>query len=215
MFDLDGTLIDTAPDLADALNAVRLEQGMTPLELTKIRSVVSLGGMAMIKLAFDISSKDAEFITLRQNFLDHYYQNIHKKTRLFDGMEVVLDTLENNNVNWGIVTNKPEWLTTPLLDKMQLSHRAMCVISGDTLPYSKPNPEPLLHACKLMDCPPSHAVYIGDAKRDIEAGNNAGMPTIIACYGYIEEDAVLNEWGATSMINSPLEIISLLNIINE
>jgi N-acetyl-D-muramate 6-phosphate phosphatase len=212
LFDLDGTLVDTAPDLADALNMVRREYGMPPLDLSKIRSVVSLGGTAMIKLAFNLSSTDTEFSATRQRFLDLYAENIFCKTKMFDGIEDVLDTLEENNFQWGIVTNKPGWLTTTLLEKMELNLRAGCVISGDSLPYSKPRPEPLLHACKLMECSPAEAVYIGDAKRDIEAGQNAGMATIIARYGYIEEGAAIHEWGATTMIDTPEEILAWLNI---
>lgn len=211
LFDLDGTLADTAPDLAYALNQVRREYGEPPLAYMKIRSVVSLGGAAMIKLAFAKSPGDSGYDQIRTRFLDIYLENILRETRLFPGIERVLDTLEAENRNWGIVTNKPGWLTDPLLEKMKLSKRAGCVISGDTLPFSKPHPEPLLHACRLMNCLPAETVYIGDAQRDIEAGKNAGMPTVIAGYGYIEEDTVLDSWGANLIINSPIEILAWLN----
>jgi len=211
LFDLDGTLADTAPDLAFALNQVRREYGQPPLAYMKIRSVVSLGGAAMINLAFAISPGDSGYDQIRTRFLDIYHQNILRETRLFPGIERVLDTLESEDRNWGIVTNKPGWLTDPLLEKMKLSKRAGCVISGDTLPFSKPHPEPLLHACRLMNCLPAETVYIGDAQRDIEAGKNAGMPTMIAGYGYIEEDMALDSWGANMIINSPIEILEWLN----
>jgi len=211
LFDLDGTLADTAPDLAYALNQVRREYGEPPLAYMKIRSVVSLGGAAMIKLAFAKSPGDSGYDQIRTRFLDIYLENILRETRLFPGIERVLDTLESEDRNWGIVTNKPGWLTDPLLEKMKLSKRAGCVISGDTLPFSKPHPEPLLHACRLMNCLPAETVYIGDAKRDIEAGKNAGMPTVIAGYGYIEEDTALDSWGANLIINSPIEILEWLS----
>jgi N-acetyl-D-muramate 6-phosphate phosphatase len=211
LFDLDGTLADTAPDLAYALNQVRREYGEPPLAYMKIRSVVSLGGAAMIKLAFAKAPGDSGYDQIRTRFLDIYLENILRETRLFPGIERVLDTLDAENRNWGIVTNKPGWLTDPLLEKMKLSKRAGCVISGDTLPFSKPHPEPLLHACRLMNCLPAETVYIGDAQRDIEAGKNAGMPTVIAGYGYIEEDTALDSWGANLIINSPIEILEWLS----
>jgi len=211
LFDLDGTLADTAPDLAYALNQVRREYGEPPLAYMKIRSVVSLGGAAMIKLAFAKVPGDSGYDQIRTRFLDIYLENILRETRLFPGIERVLDTLDAENRNWGIVTNKPGWLTDPLLEKMKLSKRAGCVISGDTLPFSKPHPEPLLHACRLMNCLPAETVYIGDAQRDIEAGKNAGMPTVIAGYGYIEEDTALDSWGANLIINSPIEILEWLS----
>ena len=212
LFDLDGTLIDTAPDLTYALNVVRAEKELPPLELSQARPVVSLGGTAMIKLAFNITHDDPEFNDTRQKFLDVYRENIYCKTRLFDGMEQVLNTLDNLQLQWGIVTNKPEWLTTPLLQQMQLDSRASCVISGDTLPYAKPSPEPLLHACSLMGCVANESVYIGDAKRDVEAGINAGIETIIASYGYIEAHAKLEDWGANTIIEHPLDILDWLEI---
>ena len=210
LFDLDGTLADTAPDMAFALNKLRQQRGKPPLEFDKIRPVVSLGGAAMIKLAFNLTVDDTEFEALRKNFLEIYSQNIFRNTRLFPGMDHVLDTLEANNCQWGIVTNKPGWLTGPLLEAMELDNRASCVISGDTLPYNKPRPEPLLHACSLMDCSPGDTVYIGDARRDIEAGKNAGMSTIIARYGYIENGEVPDTWGADVIIDTPLEILEWL-----
>ena len=149
LFDLDGTLLDTAPDMAHAINLVRHEYGMVPLDYYQIRPFVSLGAAAMINVGFNITNTDPEFEIIRQKFLDKYSENIFCKTQFFDGMEVVLDTLEKHALHWGIVTNKPAWLTTPLMEKTQLSNRAGCIISGDTLTVTKPNPEPLLYACKL------------------------------------------------------------------
>ncbi|NNE37513.1 MAG: phosphoglycolate phosphatase [Gammaproteobacteria bacterium] len=210
LFDLDGTLIDTAPDLAHALNETRGNRGLPPIEFNKIRQAVSLGGAAMIKLAFNVEKTAPEFPVIRDEFLSIYSDNIHIHSKYFDGMEAVINTLENSGYQWGIVTNKPGWLTTPLLQSIGLNTRVKCVVSGDTLPYMKPSPEPLLHACKQLDCPADVCVYVGDAKRDIEAGSAAGMQTIIATYGYIEETAILDEWGADSMIDHPKELLEWL-----
>lgn len=211
LFDLDGTLVDTAPDLAFALNLLRQEQDMPPLEYLQIRSVVSLGGAAMIKLGFDRTAADPGFEALRQRFLELYRCNITRHTRLFPDMDHVLDALESDNHNWGIVTNKPGWLTTPLLEALKIDKRAKCIVSGDTLPFNKPRPEPLLHACKLMGCQPEETAYIGDARRDIEAGLNAGMTTVIAGYGYIEDGEAPDSWGADIIVKSPIEILEWFN----
>ncbi len=212
LFDLDGTLIDTAPDLSYALNILRDEYGLPPVDFNKFRKVVSLGGTAMVKTGFDIDTDDPKFQDIRSRFLEIYSNNICTLSRLFEGMDLVLNNLEVRNMNWGIVTNKPGWLTLPLLKKIGLDARVKCVVSGDTLPYTKPHPEPLLHACKVMNSLPGETIYIGDSQRDIEAGKNAGMSTMIAAYGYIEDNASLDEWGANSIIESPLEILDRLDI---
>jgi phosphoglycolate phosphatase len=212
LFDLDGTLADTGPDMAYALNQLRQARGLPPLEYGMIRPVVSLGGAAMIYLAFNLTAADPEFETTRRDFLDIYRQNIYRHTRLFAGMDQVLDTLEANHSRWGIVTNKPGWLTAPLLKAMKLDGRAGCVVSGDTLPYNKPRPEPLLHACGIMGCQPVDTAYIGDARRDIEAGKNAGMTTAVARYGYIETGELPDTWGADTVIDQPVQILEWLRI---
>ena len=187
LFDLDGTLADTADDLANALNAIRLKYELTTLPKEIIRPTVSLGGNAMIKLAFDLEEGDTGFESIRDEFLNHYRANIAHETRLFEGMEELLLALESENKPWGIVTNKPSWLTDPLVEAMCLDERAACVISGDTLEHRKPHPAPILHACKLMHADPATTIYIGDAQRDIEAGRRAGTKTLIALYGYIDD----------------------------
>jgi len=206
LFDLDGTLADTADDLANALNAIRLKYELTTLSKEVIRPTVSLGGNAMIKLAFDLEEGDSGFESIRDEFLNYYRNNIAQETRLFDGMEELLLSLENEKKPWGIVTNKSSWLTDPLVEALSLDKRAACVISGDTLEYRKPHPAPILHACKLMQSDPATTIYIGDAQRDIEAGRRAGTKTLIALYGYIDtgEDPV--DWGADGMVTSAFEI---------
>ena len=170
LLDLDGTLADTAPDLAKALNQTLEQHGRVTLPFEIIRPVVSLGGAAMIELGFGITDADPLYESLRKQFLDNYFADIANSTQLFAGMEEVLDQLETNHYLWGIVTNKPGWLTAPLLAALNLEKRPDCIISGDTLSQRKPHPAPLLHACKLLTRPPEFAVYVGDAQRDIEAG---------------------------------------------
>jgi phosphoglycolate phosphatase len=212
LFDLDGTLADTAPDLADALNHVLSINNKPNLKLEAIRQVVSHGGIALIKLGFDIDPSHSDFEPLRQQLLEYYLNNIANKTKLFNGMEQLLLQIEQNNMNWGVVTNKPAWLTDPLMRALKLDTRAICIVSGDTLEERKPHPAPLLHACAIAGSAFDECVYIGDAERDIIAGNKAGMQTIIASFGYIDLNDHLESWNADLIIESPGEIASWLGI---
>lgn len=207
LFDLDGTLVDTAPDLADALNGTRANHGLPPLPFEAIRPTVSLGGAAMIQAGFGVAEADAGFIPLRDEFLALYRDGVARRSRLFPGMEQVLARLEENGVPWGIVTNKSGWLTTPLAQALGLAARARCIVSGDTVEQPKPHPAPLLHACKLLGCAPPEALYVGDAKRDMEAGRRAGMTTIVAAYGYIEAGENPADWQADGLIRHPAELL--------
>jgi len=207
LFDLDGTLADTAPDLANALNKVLTENNRPPLPLQTIRYEVSNGASALIKLGFNIDSSDSQFESLRLRLLQHYAQAIAAETRLFDGMQEVLTMLEDLNIHWGVVTNKPSRFTHPLLDALALSPRAACVICGDTLEKKKPHPEPILHACDIVGCKPHETIYIGDALRDIEAGKRAGTKTLVALFGYISMQQQPLHWGADGLIDTPQEII--------
>jgi 2-phosphoglycolate phosphatase len=211
LFDLDGTLLDTAPDLADALNAVLREQHRDTLPFEQIRPVVSHGGIALIELGFRLSRDDPAFGPLRQRLLDIYRANLALKTRPFHGMDDVLDEIERRGLNWGVVTNKPGWLTEPLLQDLQLYERAACVVSGDTLEQRKPHPAPLLHACAQAGSRADQCVYIGDAERDIEAGRNAGMHTLVALFGYIQPQDKPHEWQASALIDDPAQIIDWLD----
>ena len=214
-FDLDGTLADTAPDLAAALNQVLHEQGKPTLPMESIRPSVSLGGNAMVKLAFSIEEEDPEFDGLRIRFLDIYQQRLHQDTQVFPGIDAVLDYLEGKNMTWGVVTNKPEWLTNPVMDQLKLTQRAACIISGDTTEYSKPHPGSMLHACEVAQCDPETSLYVGDALRDIEAGRAAGMKTLTADYGYIANNENPDDWNADGKISKPEEIIDWLKKENE
>lgn len=207
LFDLDGTFADTAQDLASALNYVLEKNAAPTLSFEEIRPEVSNGGIALIKLGFNIEPDHPKFESYRQQLLDHYQQNIAKFTRPFNGIEQVLSYLEQHNIVWGIVTNKPAWLTDPLMAALTLSSQPQCIVSGDTLKTRKPNPEPLLHACNIIGCSTDETVYIGDAERDIQAGINANMQTLVALFGYIGEDDKPLSWGATGAVDQPADII--------
>jgi N-acetyl-D-muramate 6-phosphate phosphatase len=211
LFDLDGTLADTAPDLAYALNTLLEEEAKTKLPFETIRPAASHGGIALIGLGFGLSPDDPAFNRLRQRFLDIYQQNIARETRIFDGMQAILDELENRQLNWGVVTNKPGFLTEPLMDQLAIREKAVCIISGDSTPNRKPHPEPLLYACTRAGSEPAQCLYVGDAERDIVAGHNAGMQTLVALYGYIAEEDDPAAWGADGMINHPKDILDWLD----
>ncbi|HEB94943.1 MAG TPA: HAD family hydrolase [Sedimenticola thiotaurini] len=207
LFDLDGTLADTAPDLAYALNQTLLRQGREALPFAAIRPHVSHGGIALIRLGFGIGPEHPEFDTLRQRFLDIYLANLTRETRLFPGMEQVLAWLEQRDIPWGVVTNKPAWLTDPLMRQLGLDRRAAAIVSGDTLERRKPHPDPILYACEAASVAPAQTLYVGDARRDIEAGNRAGTTTLAALFGYIEEQDDPRDWQADGMIEAPREIL--------
>jgi len=211
LFDLDGTLADTAPDLALALNTLLEQTGKPPLPYERIRQEASYGGTALVRLGFGLNPDDNEFAELRQRFLDLYQRHLCVDTRLFDGMESVLDEIANAKMNWGIVTNKPAYLTDPLVKLLGLTDKAVAIVSGDTTNNSKPHPEPLLHACDLAGSRPEQCLYVGDAQRDIEAGLRAGMKTLVATFGYIRDDDITDDWGADGAIASPAELIDWLH----
>ncbi len=207
LFDLDGTLADTAPDLAYALNQTLIKHGRAEMSLDAIRPHVSHGGIALIKAGFNIQESDPDFDAYRQDLLDIYQQNIARKTKLFPGMESLLDQLESWNIPWGVVTNKPSWLTDPLMAELKLDKRAISIVSSDTTSQRKPHPEPMYYACNQAGVPPENTLYVGDAIRDIEAGVAAGMTTLTALFGYIADEDKPETWGADGMIKHPLEIL--------
>lgn len=213
LFDLDGTFADTAPDLAHALNQTLQLHGKPDLSLKQIRPAVSHGGNALIRLGFNIELEDSRFESLRQDLLRFYIQDICLHTTLFPGIEQLLQRLDENKIPWGIVTNKPEWLTNPLMQQLKMTERAACIVSGDTTSNSKPHPEPILYACKLAGGHhPSECIYVGDARRDIEAGNSAGATTLTALFGYIDENDNPDEWGADGAVQHPSEILDWLDL---
>jgi phosphoglycolate phosphatase len=207
LFDLDGTFADTAPDLHSALNQVLTQAGRDEISFEKLRPAVSHGSRAMLKVAFGIEPEDPDYSELQQQFLQIYADNIAELTRPFEGMEPLIDELEARGIHWGIVTNKPAWLTDPLMQKLGLDQRACAVVSGDTTAHPKPHPAPILHACQQTGVAPAQAIYVGDAIRDIEAGRNAGTKTLVALFGYLDEHDNPLTWQADGQINHPLEIL--------
>ena len=207
-FDLDGTLADTAPDLAAALNQLLEQHGRPSIPYDQVRPTVSLGGNAILRLGFTEDEASAEFEKLRQEFLEIYDQRLHQDSRLFSGMGNVLDGIENMGLIWGIITNKSTWLTEPLIKELGLSERTACIVCGDSTPYRKPHPAPMFHACELTGSRPGSSVYIGDARRDIEAGRASGMHTVAAAYGYIEQNDDICNWNADAIVHSAPEILT-------
>lgn len=207
LFDLDGTLVDTAPDMAAALDKLCIEQNHPVLPYTLVRPHVSNGSAALVKLAFGDEVDNERLEYLKQRYLELYAQNIAQESKLFTGTETVLKHLESNHLNWGVVTNKPGFLTLPLMEALKLEQRAACIVSGDSTPNRKPHPEPMHYACKLAGSSDEECIYIGDARRDIEAGNNAGMKTLIANYGYIGDWEDIADWGADAQIDKPEDIL--------
>jgi len=209
-FDLDGTLIDTAPDMAAALDILCDEEDHPRKPYSEVRPIVSNGSVALIKLAFGVALDEVTLERLKSRYLDIYQQHLSVHSTLFDEMTELLEQLESHDIKWGVVTNKPGWLTEPLMESLGLFQRASCIVSADTTKNRKPHPEPMYHACKLTGAQPEECVYIGDARRDIEAGQNAGMMTIIAEYGYIEDSENVDDWQADHRIQRPSQIMALL-----
>lgn len=210
LFDLDGTLVDTAPDLGYALNLQLARHGKPPLSMEVIRPIASHGSMGLLKLGFGITPQDAQFITMRDEYLDLYAEVFTSSPVLFDGVSKLLNYIESQGLSWGIVTNKPARFTGLMMESMNLHQRAGCIVSGDDAPRAKPYPDTLLLACQHMQVSPKQCLYIGDAARDIEAGNAAGMMTVVALWGYIAETDQPQTWGADYMINTPNELLELI-----
>ncbi len=210
LFDLDGTLIDTAPDMLTSLNQIIKEEGLKSISLEELRPHVSRGGLAMTKLAFNQFRDEQAIEPLRLRFLDYYLHHIADHSKLFDGFESLLTTCEQRSIAWGVVTNKPAWLTDPLMSALKLDQRSAVTISGDSTTQKKPHPLPLITAATAINTPCDHCLYVGDDPRDIEAGNAANMTTVIAKYGYINDDSNLDSWMADYTIDHPEQILDLL-----
>ena len=209
LLDLDGTLLDTAPDMAGALNRLRREEGREALPFVSVRPHVSSGARALVELGFG-SPAPEEFERLRLRFLALYAEALSGGTRLFPGCEALLAALEARHIPWGIVTNKPGYLTTPLLATLGLLARAACVVAGDTVGERKPHPLPLLHAATLIGRAPGDCVYAGDHARDIVAGRAAGMHTVAVRYGYLADGEDPAAWGPDAVVGAPGELLGFL-----
>jgi len=217
LFDLDGTLLDTAPDMVGALNDLRAEESLDPVDYDIARAHVSHGAFGLVDVAFG-RIDEAKRLRLRDRFLEIYAGRVATETTLFDGMAAVLNQVEADGLAWGIVTNKPGNLTEPLLAALGLSSRCACVVSGDTVARRKPHPQPLLHAMRLINaaaspCDAQQLMYVGDADRDIQAGKAAGMITVAATYGYIPPDDDPLQWHADHIIEHPPQLLDILTDI--
>lgn len=210
LFDLDGTFADTAPDLAAAVNHVRVLRDLPPLPVDVLRPQASHGSLGLLKVGMNVTPDSPDFQVLREIFLDHYTRNICVHTRLFPGMAELIAELEQRGIKWGIVTNKPHRYTVPLMQALGYAERAACLISGDTCAHAKPHPEPMFAACELLAIMPAQCLYLGDDKRDMEAANAAGMRGIIANWGYVSDDVSVQNWQACGEANHPLELLGHL-----
>ena len=213
LFDLDGTLVDTAPDLADAVNRMLLVRGRPPLSLSELRPVASHGARGMLGRAFGVAPSDAAYESLRQEFFSSYESALCVHSALFPQMDKVLLQMESAGVRWGVVTNKIARFTDPLMRALSLDQRAACVVSGDTTPRAKPDPAPLLHALTATATAPESAMYVGDDLRDVQAGRAAGMRTVAVRYGYLGDGPNIGDWGADHVIESPTELMRLVPAI--
>jgi phosphoglycolate phosphatase len=210
LFDLDGTLLDTAPDMVHALNIIRQEYGMPELELHHIRPYVGHGAKMLLKLGFGVDEASHDYSILLEKLLSAYDDCLTRSTILFPQMSAVLDHLEAKNIPWGIVTNKPARFTLNTLHALDLSRRSGCIICGDTLTNRKPHPEPILHACNILQRSPATTLYIGDAATDVIASKAAGTKSLVALYGYIGAEDDPYDWKADGYIKNPAEIIDWL-----
>ena len=210
LFDLDGTLADTAGDLTNALNRVRAEHGLAALPAAELRAHASSGARGLIGAGMGVLPEDDRYRELRDAFLAYYEAGLADTTRLFDGIDQLLKALEQRSLRWGVVTNKAERFTWPVLTALGLAKRAAVVVSGDTTTHAKPHPAPLLYAADALSVSVDRCVYVGDDLRDVQAGNAAGMPTIVAAYGYLGETGDCTGWPATGWIASPGELLSWL-----
>ena len=210
LFDLDGTLIDTAPDFAIVVNQLCDQHGIDRIGFSDIRRTVSHGARALVTLAFGIDNSDSRFETLRLQLLDLYSQHLAVKTSLFDGMEELLDWIELRSLPWGIVTNKPRLYAEPILTALNLDSRCQVLVCPDDVTHTKPDPEPMLLACRHLACETSNTIYVGDHRRDIEAGQNSEMITIAANYGYIDPLDPSDSWNADYSVSNAKEILPIL-----
>ncbi len=209
-FDLDGTLADTAPDLGGALNRLLAEEGRPPLPLERLRPHVSKGARGMLGVGFGLGPEDAPYSELQRRFLDHYEAALCEGTALFPGMAEVLHRLDALGIPWGIVTNKSQRFTNAVAEGLGLRDRAAGLVCGDTCPRPKPHPLPILMACALAGADPAGALYVGDDRRDIEAGRAAGTLAIAAAWGYLEDAAGIDDWQADRVIGQPIELLDLI-----
>lgn len=209
-FDLDGTLADTAPDLVAATNKLLIARNLAPKSYELLRPYASAGARGLLEGAFGINTEHPDFISLRDEFYVNYEKALLVDSKLFDDMHHLLDEMDQARIPWGIVTNKSKRFTDPLLELMGLHKRSVSTVSGDTTPYSKPHPEPILHAARIANVDPTKSLYVGDDIRDVIAGKAAGMQTVAAAYGYCGCKEPPEAWGADYIIAHPLELLQII-----
>ena len=210
LFDLDGTLIDSAPDLGAAVDKMRVDRGLPSLPLARYRPMAGAGARGMIGVAFGLTPEHADFAALREEFFSNYERCMTQRTYAFEGVPELIAHLVALDIPWGVVTNKAARFTDPLTRAMPLFSSARAVVSGDTTPHAKPHPEPLLEAARRLDIEPVRCLYVGDDERDIVAGRAARMGTVAATYGYLGQQTDSAQWGAHASINSPAALLQLL-----
>jgi 2-phosphoglycolate phosphatase len=211
LFDLDGTLADTAPDLARALNRLRTERGLGPVPPALTRPHTSSGARGMLGVGMGVAPDHDSYAELRSRFLDYYEKELCVDTRLFAGIPELIDALCKKGLRWGVVTNKPKRFTAPLMLRLDPQRSAGCIVSGDSTPKTKPAPEPLLHAARELGLPPAACLYVGDDLRDVQAARAAGMGVIVAAWGYLGDAGDPSGWGADAVIKHPLEALDHLS----
>lgn len=212
LFDLDGTLIDSAPDLGAAADQMRVARGMPSLPIDLYRPLAGSGARGMLHIAFGMTPEDDAFAAMREEFFQIYEKRMTQDTTIFDGVPELLTGIVARKLQWGVVTNKSKRFTDPLAAQMSLFATAGAVVSGDTTPHAKPHPEPLLEAARRIGVPPQACVYVGDDERDIIAGKAAGMYTVAAVYGYLGEKQSVEQWNADDVIESPHELLKRLKL---
>jgi phosphoglycolate phosphatase len=212
LFDLDGTLIDSAPDLGAAADKMRTDRGLEPLPLALYRPMAGAGARGMIGVAFGLTPDDAGFADLREEFFRNYESRMTEHTTVFDGVAELIADIGRAGFQWGVVTNKSARFTVPLTKAMPLFDTARAIVSGDTTPHAKPHPAPLLEAARQLEIAPERCIYVGDDERDIVAGRAAGMPTVAAAYGYLGKTADTGGWKADATIAAPGALLKLLRM---
>ncbi len=212
LFDLDGTLIDSAPDLGAAADKMRTDRGLESLPLALYRPMAGAGARGMIAIAFGLTPDDARFADLKEEFFRNYESRMTENTSVFDGVAELIAQISQAGLKWGVVTNKSARFTVPLTKAMPLFNTAQTIVSGDTTPHAKPHPAPLLEAARQLDLAPERCIYVGDDERDIIAGRAAGMPTVAAAYGYLGKTADTDGWKADATIATPSALLNLLRM---
>ena len=209
LFDFDGTIADTSEDMVGCLNILLKNHSKEDVDIRKAKNFISKGAAGLINFAFP-KIPDEEKKLYISEYLEIYKNNLFIKTKLFSGIEELILNIIKKQYKWGILTNKPSYLVNPIIEKFNFTYSPNCVVAGDTLSVKKPNPEPLIYAAKIIGCDPSLCAYVGDDIRDITAANSAGMISVAALYGFIEDLQQVKEWGSDYMINKPLDLESLL-----